>query len=74
MAAGEFGCVKPDAAIERHNNMRENVYKHFRFTPRAAVTSIIGLVAFPLAIYAVTSSTDLRWNWVAKRKDETLKA
>ncbi|TCD59818.1 hypothetical protein EIP91_011397 [Steccherinum ochraceum] len=73
MAAGEFGCVKPDPAIERMNTMREDVYKHFRFTPRAAIISIIGVVAFPAAIYFLTSSTDLRYNWIAKRKDESLR-
>jgi len=69
-----FGCVKTDPAIERFNAMRENVYKHFRFTPRAAVQSIVGLVAFPVAIYLVSAATDTRYNWVGKRKGESLQA
>lgn len=36
------------------------MYKHFKFTPRAAVISIVGLLAFPASIYWVAASTDVR--------------
>lgn len=39
---------------------REDVYKHFKFTPRAAVISIVGLFAFPASIYWVAANTDVR--------------
>ena len=40
---------------------REDVYKHFKFTPRTAVISIIGLFAFPASIYWVAANTDVRF-------------
>jgi hypothetical protein len=40
---------------------REDVYKHFKFTPRAAIISIVGLFVFPASIYWVAASTDVRF-------------
>jgi len=39
---------------------REDVYKHFKFTSRTAVISILGLLVFPASIYWVAASTDVR--------------
>jgi len=50
--------------------MREDVYKHFKFTPRAAMISIVGLFVFPASIYWVAASTDLRWKWGGVRKGQ----
>lgn len=68
------GFVKHDAAIERWNLMREDVYKHFRWSPRITAQVIGGMIVFPLTIYYIASKTDLRWKWTAKRKGESLNA
>ena len=39
---------------------REDVYKHFKFTPRTAVISIVGLFVFPASVYWVAANTDVR--------------
>jgi len=67
---GGHGYVKHDPAIERWNLMREDVYKHFKFTPRAAVISIVGLLVFPASIYWVAANTDSRWKWGGTRKGQ----
>ncbi|KAJ8592774.1 hypothetical protein M405DRAFT_732613, partial [Rhizopogon salebrosus TDB-379] len=75
-------------AIERWNRMREDVYKHSRFTPRTTVTrvAIYGLVLVLGAIYHLASQTQVRchciyfvfsswslkWSWAGKRKGEAL--
>ncbi|KAI0792911.1 hypothetical protein C8Q75DRAFT_587382 [Abortiporus biennis] len=68
------GYVKQDPAIERWNNMREDAYKHFRFTRKTSLQVFAGLVAFPLAIYFISAKTDGRWKWDGKRKGESLNA
>ncbi|KAI0956880.1 hypothetical protein AcW1_005456 [Taiwanofungus camphoratus] len=66
------GYTKLDPAIERWNHMRENVYKHFRFTPRTTFQSICGLVLFPGAILYLASKQDGKWSWSGKLKNESL--
>jgi len=66
------GYVKKDPAIERWNLMREDVYKHFRFTSRASWISLTGLVFVPGALLWLSAQQDLKWNWVGKRKGESL--
>ncbi|EGO21761.1 hypothetical protein SERLADRAFT_372407 [Serpula lacrymans var. lacrymans S7.9] len=58
--------------IERWNRMREDAYKHFRFTPRTTWIAMCGFVFVPGAIYYVASQTHLQWNWSGKRKDQAL--
>ncbi|KAI0811191.1 hypothetical protein BC629DRAFT_1589925 [Irpex lacteus] len=74
MAGGHGGPFRPDPAIERWVQMREDVYKNFRFTPKAAITSIVGMIVFPGLIYWTAASTDLKYKWTGRRKDENLRA
>lgn len=66
------GYTKLDPAVERWNAMRENAYKHFRFTSRTAWQSIAGLILFPGAIYWLSSNQDTKWSWSGKLKNESL--
>ncbi|KAJ8585117.1 hypothetical protein M405DRAFT_745791, partial [Rhizopogon salebrosus TDB-379] len=53
-------------AIERRNRMREDVYRHSRFTPRTTVTrvAIYGLVLVIGAIYHLASQTHVRCHYI----------
>ncbi|KAI0317769.1 hypothetical protein OF83DRAFT_1171722 [Amylostereum chailletii] len=64
--------VKHDPAVERWNHMREDAYRHFRFTNKATWLALAGLVIVPSAIYTLASSEDNKWNWTAKRKGQSL--
>ncbi|KAF9228041.1 hypothetical protein BS17DRAFT_813908 [Gyrodon lividus] len=55
MAAASY--LKLDPAIERWNRMREDVYKHFRFTRRTTLISLTGFVLVPGTIYYLASQT-----------------
>jgi len=66
------GYTKLDPAIERWNNMRENAYKHFRFTPRTTWQSLCGLVLIPGAIFYLASNQDMKWSWSGKLKNQSL--
>ncbi|KAH9857721.1 hypothetical protein C2E23DRAFT_720059, partial [Lenzites betulinus] len=59
-----------DPAVERWNNMREAVYKNFRFNSRTARQSILGMVVFPATIFAIAYHQD--WDWRGKRKGELI--
>ncbi|OJT04078.1 hypothetical protein TRAPUB_5230 [Trametes pubescens] len=61
-----------DPAVERWNTMREAVYKNFRFNTRTARQSILGMLVFPAAIFTIAYSQDVKWDWVGKRKGESL--
>ncbi|KAI0668561.1 hypothetical protein C8Q78DRAFT_1047811 [Trametes maxima] len=62
------GYTKTDPAVERWNTMREAVYKHFRFNARTARQSILGMVVFPAAVFAIAYNQDLKYDWTGKRK------
>ncbi|KAI0710449.1 hypothetical protein C8T65DRAFT_739718 [Cerioporus squamosus] len=66
------GYTKIDPAVERWNTMREAVFKHFRFNSRTARQSILGMVVFPLAVFALSYNQDMKWDWTGKRKTESL--
>ncbi|KAI0060899.1 hypothetical protein BV25DRAFT_1992693 [Artomyces pyxidatus] len=66
------GYVNHDPSVERWNRMREDVYKHFRFTSRASWISLTGLVFVPGALLWLSSRQDLKWSWRGKRKGESL--
>ncbi|EIW85283.1 hypothetical protein CONPUDRAFT_150105 [Coniophora puteana RWD-64-598 SS2] len=70
MAAHSF--IKLDPAVERWNRMREDAYKHFRFTPRTTFVSLMGFVFVPGAIYYLSTQTTNKWSWAGKRKDQAL--
>ncbi|TBU47006.1 hypothetical protein BD309DRAFT_887440 [Dichomitus squalens] len=66
------GYTKLDPAVERWNVMREDVYKHFRFNSRTARQSILGMIVFPAAIFALSYNQFGVWDWTGKRKGESL--
>jgi hypothetical protein len=70
MAAASY--LKLDPAIERWNRMREDAYKHFRFTRRTTLISLTGFVFVPGAIYYLASQTHLKYKWTGKRRGESL--
>jgi len=67
------GYVKQDPAIEKWNNMREDAYQRFRFTPRTTRVAIIGFILVPGALLYYCNQTHTRWDWTGKRKGESLK-
>ncbi|KAF8964647.1 hypothetical protein BDZ97DRAFT_875186 [Flammula alnicola] len=66
------GPVKIDPAIERFNNMREEVYLNFRWTNRTVRTALLGFVVVPAAIYYVADTYYQRWDFTGKLKGEPL--
>ncbi|GBE82597.1 predicted protein [Sparassis crispa] len=66
------GYTKHDPAIERWNSMRENAYKHFRFTPRTTWQSVCGLLLVPGAVLYLAAHEDCKWSWMGKLKNESL--
>jgi len=52
--------------------MREDAYKHFRFTRRTTLISLTGFVFVPGAIYYLASQTHLKYKWTGKRRGESL--
>ncbi|KAI0003228.1 hypothetical protein BJV74DRAFT_812337 [Russula compacta] len=66
------GYVNNDPAVDRWNHMREDVYKHFRFTSRVSWISLTGLVLVPGAVLYLCAQQDLKWSWGGKRKGESL--
>jgi hypothetical protein len=71
-AHSAHNLTKLDPAIERWNNMREDVYKHFRFTRRTSWIAFCGFVFVPSALFYIANSTDLKWRWTGKLKNESL--
>ncbi|KAJ7098161.1 hypothetical protein B0H15DRAFT_824384 [Mycena belliarum] len=78
-----------DAAIERQSLMRENQYKHFRWTNTTVRTSFWGALVFPIGLFLVFHATQVRgptpsaarpyssqnkWEWAGKRRDQSLVA
>ncbi|KZT03404.1 uncharacterized protein LAESUDRAFT_659799, partial [Laetiporus sulphureus 93-53] len=59
-----------DPAIERWGAMRTDVYKHFRFTPKTTIQSIVGMIVIPGALFYLAYDQD--WSWAGKLKSETL--
>ncbi|KIM65096.1 hypothetical protein SCLCIDRAFT_22902 [Scleroderma citrinum Foug A] len=70
MAVPSF--VQLDPAIERWNLMREDAYKHFRFTRRTTFVALTGCLFVPAAIYYLASQTHYTFKWTGKRKGESL--
>ncbi|KII88784.1 hypothetical protein PLICRDRAFT_176325 [Plicaturopsis crispa FD-325 SS-3] len=66
------GYVKHDPAIERWNIMREDVFRHFRFTSRTTWVTMCGVFIVPGAFYLIASSNDRKWNWRGALKGESL--
>ncbi|PFH47057.1 hypothetical protein AMATHDRAFT_7128 [Amanita thiersii Skay4041] len=71
---GAHGAVKQDPAIERFNRMREEAYKNFRWTRGTVRTALLGFVLFPGTLYYLSRMNHTRWDWVARRKNESLEA
>ncbi|KAJ6455844.1 hypothetical protein C8R45DRAFT_1035897 [Mycena sanguinolenta] len=61
-----------DAAIERQSLMRENQFKHFRWTNRTVRSTFWGVLIIPVGLYLTIYATQNKWDWTGKRKDESL--
>ncbi|KAF8327043.1 hypothetical protein F5887DRAFT_899191, partial [Amanita rubescens] len=61
-----------DPAIERFNRMREEAYKNFRWTKTTVRTAMLGFVVVPGIFYYLSSAGYHRWDWIARRKGESL--
>ncbi|KAG9013020.1 hypothetical protein FRB94_004413 [Tulasnella sp. JGI-2019a] len=70
--AGDHGALKPDPALERWNLMREDVYKHFKFTPSVTRKVILWAAIVPVTAWAIASQQDYKWDWAGKGKTESL--
>ncbi|TFK42870.1 hypothetical protein BDQ12DRAFT_676922 [Crucibulum laeve] len=68
------GPVKIDPAIERFNRMREEAYMNFKWTQRTSRTALWGFIIIPGALFYFANNYHLRWNWVGKRRGESLDA
>ncbi|KAF8634361.1 hypothetical protein AX15_000972 [Amanita polypyramis BW_CC] len=69
---GAHGTVKIDPAIERFNRMREEAYKHFKWTRTTVRTTVLGFIVVPGILYYLAGTGYRRWDWVARRKGEPL--
>ncbi|KAG6334938.1 hypothetical protein ID866_4155 [Astraeus odoratus] len=52
--------------------MREDAYKHFRFTRRTTLITFAGCVFIPSMIYYMATTTQYKFRWTGKRKGESL--
>ncbi|THG92971.1 hypothetical protein EW026_g8123 [Hermanssonia centrifuga] len=66
--------LKRDPAIDSFSLLRSSYYQRFRFTPKLAVTSIIGMIAVPAAVYYIAENQDRKWDWKGRKKGESLRA
>lgn len=62
--AGDHDILIKDPAYERWGYMRDETYKHFRFTnSRNIRIAIIGCVIIPVGIGVLAFSCDYKVNW-----------
>ncbi|RKP06645.1 hypothetical protein THASP1DRAFT_31549 [Thamnocephalis sphaerospora] len=66
--------LKTDPAFERWATMRETTDTHFRWNRRNIRLTLIFGVAVPLGVYALTSYTMGRFNFIGKRRGQSLLA
>ncbi|KAK1920828.1 hypothetical protein DB88DRAFT_501189 [Papiliotrema laurentii] len=69
---GDFHPVKLDPSLERWALMRENVYQHFKWTPRTTRHVMIWGVIIPFATYFTLSHFDRRYDYAGKFKNQSL--
>ncbi|KAF8906059.1 hypothetical protein CPB84DRAFT_1960229 [Gymnopilus junonius] len=66
------GPVRIDPAIERFNNMREEAYLHFRWTPRTVRTALWGFIIVPTTIFYIAKTYNMKWDFSGRLKGEPL--
>ncbi|EJD53385.1 hypothetical protein AURDEDRAFT_157959 [Auricularia subglabra TFB-10046 SS5] len=64
---------KTDPAIERWADMRENVYRNFKFTPTVVKRAVALGIVVPGLIYVVAVDQNYKWNLTGTRKGESLR-
>jgi len=72
MAGGNHGALRPDPAFERWNAMREDVFRHFRFTPSVTRNVLFWAGVVPVATWYLASNQDYKWDWAGKGKTDSL--
>ncbi|KAJ6513844.1 hypothetical protein C8R47DRAFT_1092045 [Mycena vitilis] len=61
-----------DAAIERQSLMREDQFRHFRWTNRTVRKAFWGVLIIPVGLYLTINATQHKWDWTGKRRGEPL--
>ncbi|KAJ7063059.1 hypothetical protein C8F01DRAFT_1250646 [Mycena amicta] len=61
-----------DVAIERQSLMREEQFKHFRWTQRTLRTTFWGAIIIPFGLYLVINASTNKWDWSGKRQGQSL--
>nr|GAT57594.1 predicted protein [Mycena chlorophos] len=61
-----------DGAIERQSRMREDQFRHFRWTQRTLRSTFWGAVFIPVGLYLAISASTNKWDWTAKKQGESL--
>ncbi|ORY91473.1 hypothetical protein BCR35DRAFT_298636 [Leucosporidium creatinivorum] len=69
---GGYQPVKLDPGVESWNYMRENVWKHFRFTNKTARLSLLWGVLVPIGVYSICQQQDLKWDILGAKRDSPL--
>jgi len=70
--AGDHGALKHDPAIERWAAMRDDVYRHFRFTRRNTPKVVFWGLAVPAGVIYLAFLQDAKWDWRGKLKGQSL--
>ncbi|BGP23721.1 NADH-ubiquinone oxidoreductase subunit [Rhodotorula toruloides] len=70
--SGGYQPVKIDPGVEAFAYMRENVWRHFRFTNRTAGLAAVWGVLVPSLVYLVCNQQDLKWDLTAARRDDPI--
>ncbi|KIM21756.1 hypothetical protein M408DRAFT_332012 [Serendipita vermifera MAFF 305830] len=71
--AGGHHNLRHDPAIERWYQMREDIYKNFRFTPYATRRVLIWGLAVPALTLYLLHDQAFKWDLRGKKHGETLK-
>ncbi|GAA5991430.1 hypothetical protein JCM11641_005279 [Rhodosporidiobolus odoratus] len=74
MAGGHGGYqpVKHDPGMEAWNYMRENVWRHFRFTRVTARQSLLWGVLVPVGVFTIAQQQDLKWDIAGAKRDDPI--
>ncbi|KAK3313896.1 NADH:ubiquinone oxidoreductase 6.6kD subunit [Apodospora peruviana] len=65
--------IAMDPALVRWNEMQQNRYKYFRWTPRTAWLSFAYVILVPSIIGVIGYSTDGKWDLRAKRRGDDIR-
>ncbi|CCA71089.1 hypothetical protein PIIN_05024 [Serendipita indica DSM 11827] len=70
---GGHNSLKHDPAIEKWYQMREDIYKGFRFTPYATRRVLLWGVAVPALTFYIVYDNANKWSFKGKTHGESLR-